>query len=248
MAICRDIFDYPDPFKMPYEFVLIGGAKMSSSKGIGLKAHDLTQIMPPAVGRFLYARNGIKSQTNFDPSNSQAIPDLFDDYKKAYGEYKKDPKSDLGRAYALSQVGDNLIPPDVRFQKLIQYVQSPNMQKEIERLGAVEWSRYAKVWVERFAPEQNRFIILEKMPDGLNLSGKQKEYLSKILSEMEKEWDEEEFQKQLYEWSKEIGLPSKEAFAAIYSPLFGKTFGPKAGYIILENKEKVKERFQEASE
>ena len=33
-------------------FYLIGGKKMSSSKGIGLKAHDLVKILPPQLDVF----------------------------------------------------------------------------------------------------------------------------------------------------------------------------------------------------
>src|ERR1035437_8879346 len=44
MALCDEVFKYEKPFRLPYEFILIGGKKMSSSKGIGLKAHDLVKI------------------------------------------------------------------------------------------------------------------------------------------------------------------------------------------------------------
>lgn len=246
MAICTEIFDYPDPFKMPYEFVLIGGHKMSSSKGIGLKAHDLTTILPPAVGRFLYARNGIKSQSNFDPVDPNAIPGLFDDYREAYEEWRKDPKSEDGRAFELSQVGETLTPPDIKFNLLAQYVQAPNKAGEIEKLNAGEWAKYAKIWIEKFSPEEDRFIVSEEK-NAMDLSQEQKEYLKKIVQELDTEWQEDEFQKRLYELTKDMGISSGDAFKAIYGILFGKQYGPKAGYVILQNKELAKKKFEEAS-
>ncbi|MFH1863550.1 MAG: lysine--tRNA ligase, partial [bacterium] len=33
MTICKEVFGYSQPYKLPYEFILIGGKKMSSSKG-----------------------------------------------------------------------------------------------------------------------------------------------------------------------------------------------------------------------
>lgn len=246
MAICKEVFNYPNPFKLPYEFVLIGGKKMSSSKGLGLKAHDLVKILPPEVARFLFARNGIKSQTNFDPNDKNAIPTLFDDYKNAADEYIKNPKSDLGRAFKLSQVGEVKFPPDIKFSVLVQYVQAPNMEHQLKSLKAEEWAEFAKIWIEKFAPEEDRFIISETTPQvAKKLSKEQKLYLQKILSELDKKWEEEDFQKKLYEWSKELDIPSSKAFSAIYLSLFGKNYGPKAGFIILENKEKVKKRFKE---
>jgi lysyl-tRNA synthetase class 1 len=219
---------------------------MSSSKGLGLKAHDLVKILPPQVARFLFARNGIKSQTNFDPNDKNAIPTLFDDYKHAADEYKKDPKSDLGRAFLLSQVGKIKMPPNIKFHLLVQYVQSPNMFEEINRLQAQEWAKYAKIWIEKFAPEENRFMISKEIPDvAKKLSKEQKKYLKKIASNLRTNFDEEEFQRKLYEWSQEMGIPSAKAFQAIYLSLFGKSYGPKAGYIILANKELVKKRFNE---
>ncbi len=56
MELCDQVFNYTKPYKLPYEFILIGGKKMSSSKGLGLKAHDITKILPPEVARFLFTR------------------------------------------------------------------------------------------------------------------------------------------------------------------------------------------------
>jgi len=87
MELCDKVFNFPKPFKLPYEFILIGGKKMSSSKGIGLKAHDVTKILPPELARFLFTRAKYKEQVNFNPLGSMAIPNLFDEYDKSWKEY-----------------------------------------------------------------------------------------------------------------------------------------------------------------
>ena len=104
MTICREIFKYPEPFRLPYEFILIGGKKMSSSKGLGLKAHDLTKILPAEVARFLFISADITEQSNFDPIGTMAIPDLFDAYDKAWKAYDKAGNENLARTYVLSQI------------------------------------------------------------------------------------------------------------------------------------------------
>lgn len=247
MTLCQEVFHYPQPFRLPYEFVLIGGKKMSSSKGLGLKAHDLVKILPPSLGRFLFARSGIKSQSNFDPYDKNAIPSLFDEYQKAADAYFNKTDEDLARAFELSQVGDFQKPPEIRFSVLAQWVQMPNMQDKIKEEGLEEWANYAKVWVEKYAPDSARFLVQKELPEAArNLSDKQKELLKKIAIDLDKDWDAEEFQTQIYEFGKTLGLNGKETFAAIYKSLIGKDHGPKAAWLILSlDKEFVKKRFTE---
>jgi lysyl-tRNA synthetase class 1 len=250
MALCEEVFKYEKPFRLPYEFILIGGKKMSSSKGIGLKAHDLAKILPPQVGRFLFARGGIKSQSNFDPVETDAIPVLFDDYQKAADVYFNKSNEDLARAFELSQVGEIQKPPTIRFSVLAQWVQMPNMEEEIKKEGLDEWAKYAKVWVEEFAPEKDKFTVQQTLPAVVQtLSNEQKEFLKKVAGELDKATDGEAFQTRIYDIGKDIGLNGKEAFAAIYTALIGKDHGPKAAWLILSlDKEFVKKRFNEASE
>ncbi len=247
MTICEEVFKYPHPFKLPYEFVLIGGKKMSSSKGLGLKAHDLVEILPPQLGRFLFARNGIRSQTNFDPVGTDAIPLLFDDYQKAADAYFDKGDEDSARAFELSQIGKIQKPPSVRFSVLAQWIQMPNMEEEIKKKGLEEWAKYARIWVERFAPDKDRFTVQKELPiSARELSQKQKEFLRNIAKELDKKWEGEEFQTRIYDIGKELGLGGKDAFKAIYLSLIGKDHGPKAAWLILSlDKNFVEKRFNE---
>lgn len=263
MALCEEVFKYEKPFRLPYEFLLIGGKKMSSSKGIGLKAHDLVKILPPQVGRFLFARSGIKSQTNFDPDGTNAIPVLFDDYQKAADAYFNKGDEDLARAFVLSQVarppssslsgevgrGEIQKPSSIRFSVLAQWVQMPNMEEEIKKEGLGDWAKYARAWVEKFAPENDKFTVQKTVPAAVkNLTSGQKEFLKKVAGQLGKVSNAEEFQTGIYELGKEMGLGGKDAFAAIYLSLIGKDHGPKAAWLILSlDKEFVVNRFNEAS-
>jgi lysyl-tRNA synthetase class 1 len=249
MALCEEVFKYNKPFRLPYEFLLIGGKKMSSSKGIGLKAHDLVNILPPEVGRFLFARSGIKSQSNFDPIETNAIPVLFDDYQKAAEAYFNKGDSDLARAFELSQVSEIQKPPTIRFSVLTQWVQMPNMEEEIVKNGLMQWAKYARVWVEKFAPENDKFTVQKTTPAASkNLTNGQKAFLKKVAEELDKKWNGEEFQTRIYDIGKEMGLSGKDTFSAIYMSLIGKDHGPKAAWLILSlEKEFVKNRFNEAS-
>jgi len=249
MTICKEVFKYEQPYRLPYEFILIGGKKMSSSRGLGLKAHDLIEILPPEVGRFLFARGGIKSQSNFDPIETNAISVLFDDYQKAADAYFNKGDEDLARAFELSQVGEIKKPPTIRFSVLSQWVQMPNMEEEIKKEGLEEWAKYARVWVEKFAPEGDIFTVQKQLPlEAQDLSKEQKEFLKKIAEELNEKWTGEDLQTKIYELGKELGLNGKQSFAAIYLSLIGKDHGPKAAWLILSlEKEFVEKRFNEAS-
>jgi lysyl-tRNA synthetase class 1 len=245
--ICKEVFKQEPPLAIPYEFFLWGGKKMSSSKGIGLTAQELLEVIPPQMARFLMIKTRPNQAVEFNPYQTQIIPKLYDDYQKSAEMYESKSDDELARAFELSQVGETKIPPRIRFLTLVQWVQMPNMENEIKKQGLEEWAKYARVWIEKYAPESDRFTIRKEMPkEAINLSDAQKKLLQKISSEVEKYSDPEVFQKDIYEWAKELEVQSKDAFSAIYKSLIGKDHGPKAGWLILSlDKEFVKKRFDE---
>lgn len=239
--ICEDVFDKKMPMKIPYEHFLSNGKKMSSSKGVGLSAEELFEVMPPQLIRFLIIKTPVNQAVEFTPSGTDVIPKLYDDYQKA--------AEGSDRAYILSQIGKIQKPPSIRFSLLTQWVQMPNMEEKIKKEGLEEWAKYARVWVEKFAPEEGKFTVKEELPEAaLHLSAKQKMFLTKIGEELANEWQPAEFEKRLYQLSQELELPGKEAFSAIYFSLIGKDHGPKAAWLILSLEKKfVKKRFKEAT-
>ncbi|MEK7502726.1 MAG: lysine--tRNA ligase, partial [Patescibacteria group bacterium] len=228
--ICKDVFDQEPPLALPYEFFLMNGKKMSSSKGLGLTGEDLLEVLPPQIARFLMIKTPPNQAVEFNPNKTLIIPKLYDDYQKS-AESNEDY---LRRSYNFSQIKKEKKPPKTRFLVLAQFVQMPNMQDQIKKEGLDVWAKYAKIWIEKYALESEKFLIQEKLPDAVNnLSEKQKEFLRKVLSSIKEGLDPEEFQKNLYEWAKELGLSSREAFSAIYLSFLGKDHGPKAGWLIL---------------
>lgn len=263
MALCREVFKYPEPFRLPYEFILIGGKKMSSSKGLGLKAHDLVNILPVEVARFLFISSDIKSQSNFNPMGTMAIPDLFDFYDKCWEAHDKGGDDKLARTYILSQIKS--VPEKEkgffvpRFRDVANYLSQGLEEGEIlskfekDKGGKLDESelhileeriKYGKVWLENYAPDEYRFEITKEIPiEVKNLTIEQKNYLSKIIPLLSQELDSSGLQIAFYELSKQIGISAKDAFAAIYISLIGKTHGPRAGVLVTNiGKDKVSDR------
>lgn len=245
--VAERVLKYPVPYPVSYEFMLIGGKKMSSSKGRGFSAGDMLNILPPELARFLIVKMDIRQQTNFDPSEKDTIPVLFDEYQKAADAYFNKGNEDLARVFELSQIDGIKKPPSIRFSVLAQWVQMPNMQDEIKAEGLEEWAKYAKVWVENYAPDNDKFMVQKEMPTAAKeLSIEQKTLLKTLAKKLDKDWDAEDLQTQIYELGKTMGLNGKQTFAAIYTSLIGKDHGPKAAWLILSlKKDFVQKRFED---
>ena len=81
-AIAREVFEREPPINVPYEFLNIGGRKMSTSKGHGAAAHKIVEVVPPDQLRFLFIRPRPNSAIEFDPDGTDAIPRLFDEFDR----------------------------------------------------------------------------------------------------------------------------------------------------------------------
>ncbi len=257
-AIAKEIFDYDPPLDIPYEHFLFSGKKMSSSKGIGVSAVEVSQILPPEILRFLMVRPKPMQHIDFDPGAEHTIPKLFDDFDTA----RNSSEADLQRIWQLSAVegaGEKYFVP--RFSDLINLVQMPNIniEKEAELkkgskltnedLRALERRvKYVNIYLDRFAPEKIKFNVKDTLPkEARDLSPNQKILLMKITQLLEKSNEAEKFQNAVYQSGKDLGLSSAETFQAIYRSLIGKDSGPKAAWLILSlDKDFIKKRFGEA--
>lgn len=246
LRLARDVFKIQTPLQFGYEFFLIHGKKMSSSKGLGLTGEELLEVLTPQVARFLMIKTRPEQAVEFDPASPDIIPRIYDDYQK--GSIVQDG-DDLRRAFDLSQIGEVEKPPKVRFSVLAQWVQMPNMEEEIKKEGTQRWAAYAKVWVEKYAPESEKFLVQKEVPEAArNLNNEQKEYLKKVSELVSESLSAEDFQTKIYDLAKEMKIPTKDAFAAIYLALLGKDHGPKAAWLISSlDLDFVKKRFNEVS-
>jgi lysyl-tRNA synthetase, class I len=247
IKIAKDVFKLKEPLNFAYEFFLSGGKKMSSSKGLGMTGEELLEVLSPQVARFLMIKTHPNKAIEFTPRKTDAIPKLYDDYKNTYNwGFDLNSDSDSKRLFELSQLGNEIIkPPNLKFMDVANLIQDPKMYAALKI--EEEWAIYAKAWLDKYAPESEKFEVQKTIPDvAKTLSHKQRELLKKIASELDQEDDAEEFQTKIYDIGKEIGLTGKETFASIYLSLIGKDHGPKAAWLILSlDREFVKKRFNE---
>lgn len=262
-ALCKEVFNYPEPFSPQYEFILIGGKKMSTSKGLGLKARDAGNMLPPELIRFLFSRYDYNQQINFDPMGTMAIPDLFDEYDRCFMAFTDGTNGDLSRAFEMSHIGalpekqKTFLP---RFRDVANFIQQPTVDvnakfaemkgedlNETEKMILEVRIKYAQIWLEQFAPDNLRLTLSENSENKFELSDDQKKYLKAVIDLINSGSDAEELQVKLYELTKEQGINPKSGFQAIYQVLIGKDFGPKAGAFIRQyEKQEVIDKIQQA--
>ena len=269
-AIYREVWKKEPPLGLAHEFLLIGGKKMSTSKGVGASAEDLVAVYPGELVRFLMLRTPPKRHIEFDPSG-MALPRLFDEYDRCADDFMREPASDAARTWKLSQLSSDpeALAFRVRFSLLASWLQIPSIEPLAEAVkvkGSPLSEReerdlrrridLARIWLERWAPDDAKYGIAKELP-ALALSDLQRAYLAEVLTLVGTITDPEAMQQELFEAAKRVrllnpeGKPSKDAFGALYSAFIGKPNGPRAGWLLTTLFEKdpsfVRKRLEEAA-
>jgi len=253
-AICQEISKTAIPFNIPYEFLLIGGKKMSSSKGFGASAREMADLLPPEILRYLLLYKKYNQTVEFDPEG-ETIARLFDQYDQSAGFYfQKEEKdvvqTDSARAYELSQVTKDkpvahFMP---RFSQIVFIVQIPRLDvyEEVEKMKGSKLTaadkaevdsrvKYAKKWLETYAPDKFRYALQDKLPAiASELTDVQRKFLKDLHAKLESsDWVGETIHGNVHEIvkSNEAYTP-KDCFQAIYKIFLGKDFGPQVGWFL----------------
>jgi lysyl-tRNA synthetase class 1 len=261
-AIAREVFEREPPLNVPYEFLNIGGQKMSSSKGRGAAAHEVAEVVPPEQLRFLFVRPRPNHAMDWDPDGTDAVPRLFDEFDRVAaasagqpvkGELPAEPDR-LFAAALLDPAADPRIegaryrPP---FAHLALLSQVPGVDVA-ERFAAekgspldapeqailAEREAAARAWLESYAPERARLAVQrDALPDaGRNLDAAQRAALANLADAATllpaAAWNGESLQAAIFDAARAAELPAGRAFAALYAAFLGQPHGPRAGWLL----------------
>jgi lysyl-tRNA synthetase class 1 len=254
--IVAEVFDGVAPFPIPYEWIRLKGmGDMSSSKGNVLSIGRILEVVPPEALRYLVIRERPQRTINFDPGIPLLkLVDDVDDPDAA----KVDRRSlQLSRAGGFQPVG-------VPYKHLVVVAQAAgfDVSKAVEilrRTGhpGVEPSavagrmRYARNWLDSFAPEEMRFSVQPALPAGAkDLDANQKRFLGRLAAGLQDGMGADEIHALVYDLAGAFPDEKPAAmFRAIYMSLLGKPRGPRAGWFIaLLGPASCAGRFQEAAE
>ncbi|MFA7302141.1 MAG: lysine--tRNA ligase [Candidatus Paceibacterota bacterium] len=246
--ISKEIFDTEPPFDTPYEFFLVGGKKMASSKGRGASAREMSDLFPPEVFRLVLIGKDIREQIDVDPAG-ESVPRLYDWYDDLAESVRTGAADDYARLYTLCQLRENraglVAPWQMRFREVAFIVQMAHLSlldeairtkgSELtadEEQALEERARYAKYWLANYAPEEFKYSLQESLP-AVNLSDTQKKALGALAGYLESnERNGDDIHLRLHELKEEIPIQPKELFQAIYRVFLNRDSGPKAGWFL----------------
>ena len=252
--ISEEVFEYPEPFGVPNEFFLVGGKKMSSSKGAGSSAREIVDLLPPQIFRLALFGKDMNQQINFDPAGD-TIPVLFDTYDTLAEKYWSGIVDDDSRLFeyvhtpverAVLKSRKRFLP---RFSQVAFLVQMPHLDLESEALRLKGEAitpldreelelraKYAKIWLEKSASDEFKFSLsMDSVPESAkNLSAEQKSTLVELLTfiESHEKLDGLQLHTEIHEIRKRHAIEPKAFFGAIYQAFLGKDHGPKVGWFL----------------
>ena len=245
MACLRAIFGQEPPLNCPYDFFLVGGAKMSSSKGVGVSSRGMADFLPPEVLRFLMIRTTPKQHVNFDSSEAH-ITKVFNEFDRFHHRYFHDPKitAEDRRIYELSRVAPEDEHWVADFQLVTALVQMPHLDavKELEQRKGSPFTerdrhhldlriRAAKYWIEHYATEEEKTRLQETLPArAQELTATQRAFLltlGRLLPDAA--WEGDALQVVVFNAARLTPIDQPSAFKALYRVLLDRTNGPKAG-------------------
>jgi len=268
--IVKEIYNYPPPNFIIYEFILLKGkGAMHSSKDTALSAEQMLKMTPPEVLRFFLMNNQPGKHLVFD--SGLGMLNLVDEYDKLERVFfgKEEPTKgmkDLKKTYELSQ--PYKIPKNIPFQlpyrHLVTIVQLEknwnNMEKILLRTNQIpkdlnkediehlkQRAKHVSYWLDNFAPDMVKFEVKKNLPK-LKIDNEQKKYLISLKDKiLDINWNAEEIHKIIYETAEIKKLPIKTAFKIIYQIILGQEKGPRAGYFLSNlDKDFVLGRIKEA--
>jgi lysyl-tRNA synthetase class 1 len=259
-AIAREVFEREPPLNIPYEFLNIGGRKMSTSKGRGAAAHTIAEVVPPEQLRFLFLRPKPNHAIDFDPDGTDQIPRLFDEFDKfAAATAGRPVKGELPPGFEAT-FRYSLLDPDAdvataaaafrpAFGHLATLIQSPGIDV-VERIEAEKGGTLtdperaildqragaARAWLEVYAPESARLaIVRDALPDAAaELDAAQRRFLARLAERASREEPEsgDAWQTLIFAVAADEGVPGRRAFEAIYRAFLDRSNGPRAGWLL----------------
>jgi lysyl-tRNA synthetase class 1 len=259
-ALAREVFDREPPRNLPYEFLNIGGRKMSTSKGRGAAAHEIVEVIPPEQLRLLFLRPRPNQAIEFDPDGTDAIPRVFDEFDRlaaaaAGREVKGELPADADRIfrYALLDPAADVAAEAARYRPAFAHLallaQIPGTDVAA-RLAAEKGSalsveehrileqRLAAVgsWLDSYAPERARIEIRRDAlpPEATALGGDQRVWLGALAraAETAPPPSGDAWQALIFAVAESAALPAGRAFGALYMAFLGRTNGPRAGWLL----------------
>lgn len=125
--ISQDIFDYPAPYPVPYEWITLKGEAMSKSQGVFFTPGQWLEIAAPETLNYFIFRSKPMKHKDFNPE--MPFLDFIEQYDRVERIYYDREETNekealkLKKIYQMSQTTDiNLIPESMPFQPSYRFM------------------------------------------------------------------------------------------------------------------------------
>jgi lysyl-tRNA synthetase class 1 len=255
--IVERVLDFPMPVPIFYEHIMIDNQKMSASLGNVVYPRDWLEVASPELLRLFYNKRLMKTRS----FSWKDLPKNYDEYEnfanvylgKVKVENRKEEKH-MKRLFEVSHGKKVEEPIEISFSHAAIISQifedEDSVVKSLKKTGHYNQKHHkqiferlgkAKIWLKKYAPENMKFEVQSKVPEGIELDEKQKKALKELINILgKKDYTDVELHNEFYFICKNNDLQPKEFFQAAYRVLLNRDRGPKlANFILTLGKEKV---------
>ncbi|MDE1768475.1 MAG: class I tRNA ligase family protein, partial [Candidatus Micrarchaeota archaeon] len=218
------------PILFKYGFILINGKKYSKSKGIGMSATELMELVPPELVKYVLTEPDVQRDKDIDPTGDKLIL-LYNEIERINAlkapENRADEKKVLAFKVSIKSLSWKASFVDV----LLNYQIFKDWKKVGALLNDPQGVAYLAPYIERwlakgFAPERYNFSIKNgKITES-------KELVKDFISHLKPGMTDLEVHNLIYQTAKANNISADPLFAALYTALIGKEKGPRAGKLI----------------
>ncbi|MBC7121062.1 MAG: lysine--tRNA ligase [Candidatus Methanosuratus sp.] len=260
LEVCKEIFGYRGPLRVPYEWLTLGEHAMKTHKGITFTPMEWLKVAPPEALRYLILSVDPMRHISFLPERIPDIVDSFDRMERQYYGIERIPENtdveyinDLYRLCVKSKPEEE-IPARLPYRFATTIVQlEPLLGAERILSKSAEYAArlrgkpgltpkefedakmrlsMAAQWVIQYAPPQARFKISDE-PAFSTSDKKERQFLESVAQLVGKAQTESELQNEIFNAARSIGLDPSRAFAVLYQILIGSEKGPRLAPLLL---------------
>ncbi|MEA5036929.1 Lysine--tRNA ligase [bioreactor metagenome] len=234
--ITKEIYGYEAPVPVTYEWIsLKGKGEMHSSKGVVLTIRDMLDIVAPEVLRYLIAKTKPDKTIAFDPG--MGLLRLIDEYDKAAAAGES-------REFELSRIASP--QTTIPFRHMVTVVQIARTDDAVfdilrrsgyeivDKEAVLDQANRAKVWLERYAPDDAKFALAESLPE--IAAGERTEVKAAVAAYAKlivgAEWKADVLHNAVYDAAQAAGVTGKDVFTGIYRAFLGADRGPRLGWFL----------------
>lgn len=261
VAIACEVFKYPPPWPSTcedegkgYEFILVEGRKMSTSKGVGTSFAEISKMVPPELLRFLMVKTRPETTIDFKEEHIPLIYNDFERYERIYfGLYdvEERERTNAKRIYELSTVGKipkkkpfrisfefasmltQALPKEDKLERVLEILKkSGHIKKQLtifEKEILQKTLEYSELWSREFAPDRLRLSLVQNLTNDITskLSKEQKSALRELGEFWRNDGNEKKIGEVIRTVTDKYNIQSQQLFEAAYTVFLGKNFGPR---------------------